>query len=76
MRQRDSELNSVWGTCTPTNLSLLMAKGTKQGLSRQDRYDTLHRIAQEQLSLLDRSNAEHKFRKLLPGTENPQLSEK
>lgn len=59
-----------------SNMESANSELIKQGLSRQDRYDTLHRIAQEQLSLLDRSNAEHKFRKLLPGAENSQLPEK
>lgn len=41
----------------------------KQGIDRPKRFESLHQMAQEQLALLDCSNAEHKFRKLLPGGE-------
>lgn len=58
-----------------SNLESANSEMIKQGLGRTQRFETLHQMVTEQLSLLDRSNAEHKFRKLLPGSDTPQLPE-
>lgn len=66
-----------------SNLESANSEMIKQGLDRTQRFETLHQMATEQLSLLDRSNAEHKFRKvlpsnvegLLPGSDTPPLLE-
>ena len=58
-----------------SNLESANSEMIKQGIDRPQRFETLHQMATEQLALLDRSNAEHKFRKLLPGSDTPQLPE-
>lgn len=49
-----------------SNMESANSEMIKQNISRTERYEYLHKMAEEQLSLFDRSNAEHKFRKLLP----------
>lgn len=49
-----------------SNLESANSEMIKQNMSRQERYQVLHKMAAEQISLFDQSNAEHKFRKLLP----------
>lgn len=49
-----------------SNMESFNSEMIKNGISRQDRFEALHKMAVEQLALFDRSNAEHKFRKLLP----------
>lgn len=53
-----------------SNMESYNAELIKQGAPRPLRYNILHKMAIEQLELLDRSNAEHKFRKLLPGGDD------
>jgi len=38
----------------------------KQGVSRKQRFEILHKMAKEQLKVLDTNNIEQKFRKILP----------
>lgn len=49
-----------------SNMESYNAELIKQGAPRQLRYNILHKMAVEQLALLDRANAELMFRKLLP----------
>lgn len=53
-----------------SNMESYNAELIKQGAPRPLRYNILHKMAVEQLALLDKCNAEHKFRKLLPGGED------
>lgn len=48
-----------------SNMESANSEMIKQGLTRQERYKILSKMAKEQLALFDRSNVEHKFRKLL-----------
>lgn len=41
-------------------------KDIKQGVSRKQRFEILHKMAKEQLKVLDTNNIEQKFRKILP----------
>jgi hypothetical protein len=41
----------------------------KQGMPRDVRYEVLHRMAEEQLKVLNDQNAEFRFKKLTSGTE-------
>ena len=52
-----------------SNLESANSEMIKQGRERHERFEVLKKMAEEQLALFDRSNAEHKFRKLLPGGE-------
>ena len=58
-----------------SNMESANSEMLKQGIDRQERYRILQKMATEQLALFDRSNAEHKFRKLLPGSDTPMLPE-
>lgn len=58
-----------------SNMESANSEMIKQGLGRSERFEALHKMATEQLSLLDRSNAENKFRKLLPGGDSPKSLE-
>lgn len=58
-----------------SNMESANSEMLKQGIDRQERYRILQKMATEQLALFDRSNAEHKFRKLLPGGDTPMLPE-
>lgn len=53
-----------------SNMESTNSEMIKQGLTRSERFEALHKMAIEQLELLDRSNAEYKFRKLLPGSDS------
>ena len=58
-----------------TNLESFNAELIKQKVSIQDRLDFLHRVAKEQLSALDKSNAEQRFRRLVDNANNPKAIE-
>lgn len=54
-----------------SNMESANSEMIRQGISRAERFEALHTMAAEQLQLLDRANVEHKFRKLLPGSDKP-----
>ena len=56
-----------------SNMESANSEMLKQGLGRHERYQVLHKMATQQLALFDRSNAEHKFRKLLPENDIPTI---
>lgn len=58
-----------------SNMESANSEMIKQGLGRSERFEALHKMAKEQLTLLDRSNAEHKFRKLLSGGDSQRSLE-
>ena len=47
-----------------SNMESLNSELIKQGMARELRYDVLHRMAEEQLKVLNKQNTEHRFRKL------------
>lgn len=58
-----------------SNMESANAEMIKQGIDKTERFNTLQKMAQEQLALFDRSNVEHRFRKLVPLSEAKQLPE-
>lgn len=58
-----------------SNMESANGEMIKQGVDRRERFETLRKMAEEQLTLLNRSNAEHKFRKLLPDTNTTSVLE-
>jgi hypothetical protein len=52
-----------------SNMESLNSELIKQGMSRDVRYEVLHRMAEEQLKVLNDQNAEYRFKKLTSGTE-------
>ena len=52
-----------------SNMESLNSELIKQGMPRDVRYDVLHRMAEEQLKVLNEQNAEYRFKKLTSGTE-------
>lgn len=50
-----------------SNLESYNSELIKQGIDRKERFQTLQRMAKEQLQLLDLNNAEQRFRKLISG---------
>ncbi|MBR1773892.1 MAG: KilA-N domain-containing protein [Bacteroidales bacterium] len=48
-----------------SNMEAMNSEMIKQGIDRIQRFNLLHRMAKEQLSALDKSNAEQRFRKLI-----------
>ena len=49
-----------------SNLESANSEMIKQGVSRKQRFEILHKMAKEQLKVLDTNNIEQKFRKILP----------
>ena len=47
-----------------SNMESLNSELIKQGMSREVRYDVLHRMAEEQLKVLNEQNAEFRFKRL------------
>ena len=58
-----------------SNMESYNAELIKQGAGRPLRFQLLQKMGKEQLDTLDKCNAEHKFRKLLPESTPPLLSE-
>ncbi len=56
-----------------SNMEVLNAEMIKQGIDRIQRLNLLHKMAKEQITALDKSNAEQRFRKLISGTEKKEL---
>ena len=52
-----------------SNMESLNSELIKQGMSRDVRYEVLHRMAEEQLKVLNDQNAEYRFKKLTSGSE-------
>ena len=52
-----------------SNMESLNSELIKQGMPRNVRYEVLHRMAKEQLKVLNEQNAENRFKKLTSGTE-------
>ena len=52
-----------------SNMESLNSELIKQGMPRDVRYDVLHRMAEEQLKVLNEQNAEYRFKKLTSGIE-------
>lgn len=48
-----------------SNMESYNAELIKQGVSRQDRFTILKKMAEEQVRLLDKQNTEHRFKKML-----------
>ena len=48
-----------------SNMEAMNSEMIEQGIDRMQRFNLLHRMAKEQLSALDKSNAEQRFRKLI-----------
>lgn len=53
-----------------SNIEARNSELLKEGVQRNDRMDLLHKIAKEQLSVLDTQNVEQKFRKMLGNDKN------
>ena len=49
-----------------SNMESANSEMIKQGVSRKQRFEILHKMAKEQLKVLDTNNIEQKFRKILP----------
>ena len=49
-----------------SNMESANSEMIKQGVSRKQRFEILHKMAKEQLEVLDTNNIEQKFRKILP----------
>ena len=49
-----------------SNMESANSEMIKQGLSREQRFGVLHKMAKEQLKVLDTNNIEQRFRKILP----------
>ena len=78
MRRKDTiEYIGFWETLSNPDFNVREFEYIRNeaGTNRPQRFETLHQMATEQLALLDRSNAEHKFRKLL-GNDGLSLTEK
>ena len=52
-----------------SNMESLNSELIKQKMPRRVRYDILHRMAEEQLKVLNEQNAEHRFKKLTSNTD-------
>ena len=59
-----------------SNLEVLNSEMIKQGLDRMQRLNLLHNMAKEQLAVLDKSNAEQRFRKLMSDKKKGELPDK
>ncbi len=59
-----------------SNMEALNAEMIKQGIDRMQRLNLLHKMAKEQITALDKSNAEQRFRKLISGADNKELPDK
>ena len=57
------------GLVVLSNMESLNSELIKQGMPRDVRYEVLHRMAEEQLKVLNDQNAEFRFKKLTSGTE-------
>lgn len=53
-----------------SNIEARNSELLKEGVSRKNRMDLLHKIAKEQLSVLDTQNVEQKFRKMMGNDKN------
>lgn len=51
-----------------SNMEPLNSELIKQGMPLNVRYEVLHRVAEEQLKVLNDQNAEYRFKKLTSGT--------
>lgn len=49
-----------------SNMESANSEMIKQGVSRKQRFEILHKMAKEQLKVLDTNNIEQRFRKILP----------
>ena len=49
-----------------SNMESANSEMIKQGVSRKQRFEILHKMAKEQLKVLDTNNTEQRFRKILP----------
>ena len=49
-----------------SNMESANSEMIKQGVSRKQRFEILHKMAKEQLKVLDMNNTEQRFRKILP----------
>ena len=52
-----------------SNMESLNSELIKQGMPRDVRYEVLHRMAEEQLKVLNDQNAEYRFKKLTSSTD-------
>lgn len=52
-----------------SNMESLNSELIKKKMPRRVRYDVLHRMAEEQLRVLNEQNAEHRFKKLTSNTD-------
>lgn len=69
------DLASINQLVVLSNMESSNAEMMKRGVERTERYKVLSKMAKEQLDTLDRCNAEHRFRKLIPSSESNCLSE-
>ena len=69
------DLASINQLVVLSNMESSNAEMMKQGIERTKRFQILSRMAKEQLDTLNRCNAEHRFRKLVPSSEAKQLPE-
>ncbi len=58
-----------------SNMESFNAELIKQGIPREQRFSLLHRMAKEQLPILDRNNTEMKFRKISSTDDDTNLLE-
>ena len=49
-----------------SNMESANSEMIKQGVSKKQRFEILHKMAKEQLKVLDTNNIEQRFRKILP----------
>ena len=49
-----------------SNMESANSEMIKQGVSKKQRFEILHKMAKEQLKVLDMNNTEQRFRKILP----------
>lgn len=68
------DLASINQLVVLSNMESSNAEMMKRGVGRTERYKVLSKMAKEQLDTLDRCNAEHRFRKLIPSSESKMLS--
>jgi len=58
-----------------SNMEVLNSEMIKQGVDRMKRLNLLHKMAKEQMTALDKSNAEQRFRKLIADKKKGELPE-
>ncbi len=58
-----------------SNMEVLNSEMIKNGIDRMTRLNLLHKMAKEQMTALDKSNAEQRFRKLIADKKKGELPE-